>query len=494
MYDKDPFSNPNYGPNYGPGYGVQKKGKIDINMKKYLKIGGIIVALIIIAILVWTFFIGNNQEVRIEITNSEGESISSTITLKQNDEIIKRERNKTSLTQTLKVGTYDLSVEADGYKNVEREIDTSEEEITVIMYKDIDVELTAQQTSMNVFQGATTNIELTLLNKKDTTETIELDIEDTENELNVEIIPVTIQLNGKVSTGATIKITPKETTKIKNSINTKLEIKIKETKIKQEIDVIIFPKPDIEIYKFEEEINVGAEAEFEIEIKNNGDKELGEIELEIEITQGKESNKTTYLQWIKFVQSSEPEKWKIKIPKIGAKERLKIPLRIQVPLTAQENDIISGIIKANAIYAPQGITQSFKLETQEKLKEEISLTIKNNFTISWDDTLGRYEDEYTELRVKNEGEIDIENLEIYIENAGDCGTSWITFTPNTILIEKVLKGETKTIQTRISAPTTIRGIGAEKACRLKWKYLDPSGSGTKDDPLNVKLITIFAEP
>ncbi len=484
----DKFEEPSYssaeikieGEGFGGGFG---------SVKKFVPYIIAIVVLGAIALFAYDFFIGSVSNVSITIKDTEGtvlEDSSIKLFAAGSNEPFFTGSDASTYTVAMRPGSYRAEVKATGYaiKTVQIELGANENQKTIELEKDFDVKITGfeQAFPAKLFLGQATTVLVTVENKSDKSATVQLVLEDGLKELVEDDETGAVTIAGNSSATINIAINVKTTIKIKNEKDgdsKKAVVRVKYTKKQESRSFTLFPNPADKItlgsatfsVKAREGLNKQSK---KIKVTNSNKFSIEDLNLSIEITSSTRNDEAQVLQWFQFTEiADEPKPQLISIQSIAAGSYVEKELQVIAPLSAKKEPGIKGNIVLSAGYLQQPKKSTLTLEIAEEASYGIALTLTPNqpYEIVWDDTQRKYEKKIVTLKVKNSGQIVLQNIVLSIENDDDCSTNWLSFLESTI--DSLAVGQTKELKMEATAPIVQRGNETNMYCNVHYLFDNP---------------------
>ncbi|MDO8428281.1 MAG: hypothetical protein Q7S92_03645 [Candidatus Diapherotrites archaeon] len=492
--DNEEYSTEEY-PNFdedGQEYASESLGE---KILRKLPLILLILAVFFIGTYLYTSFIGNQVEVTFTIKNLEEQAISNnTLSIQEpeKEEILERKSQESTYTLKLKTGNYTLTVISPGYKTkiIPLEITTDTTDVSITLEKDIPTELSIVS-GITGSVGETIQVPVTISNTGNTSlSNIELAVKNvSEPTVSAVIEPSTISVPANGSAQVSLQIRVPSELKLDRDNKKQIHgtIKIKYTHETVDFNVIIYPKPQLEITPAS--ISVRGNAREQVKgsfiLKNKGVTKIENIELSTEIVNATVNVKEVVKSWITFTNSGTSS---LSIAELLPNETKNIELTIQIPETAKKETITGNLIIQTPVIS-EPIKKSFSLEIQQEVTVALKLTpSKDTVPVPFNDTTAKYDKVLTEkVTLENIGDITLEDLSISVRNRETCTETWLSFASETTVRELVPE-ETKPIFIIISAPLTVRGNPTALVCTLAVSYFDKIENTRKEKDTQLRII------
>ncbi len=454
--------------------------------KKFLPHIIALVVIVVIAFLAYDFFIGSMLSVTLTIKDTEGKMLNENsikLYVEGQDSPIFTDSDSSIYDIQLKPGTYRYIVAVDGYDTAKNSFTVSAEdkEPVIEVKKDLDIDIInfEQNFPEKLYAGSTNTFFITLKNNSDNiAENVSLEAEnDIEKWANTTI--GTIQPNSTKE--VEIEITVPQNAEVgdedegdqKNAV-----VRIKYTTNKSNADFILYPNPAVKMDL--DEASFGAKAgekdQDTIGIENNNKFPIGDLTLTIEITSATKNSASEVKQWFQFTEvANQTNPQKIEITRIEARGDVEKELQVIIPTTAQKEDDIKGNIVLNAPYLSKPIKRTLTLDIKEGADYGLAISTRSPIDIEWDETIGNYEEKIIDIKVKNTGKIDLENIVLSVSNKVICDSDWLTLID--YQINTLPEGATEELKAKASSPIAVRGREESKHCNLHYRYDDPTMPG-----------------
>ena len=475
-------------------------------VKKFLP--HIIAAIVIIAVawFAYDYFIGSMLNVTITVKDTEGKLLNDSsikVFAEGSTEAIFRDSGTGTYSLKLRPGTYRYEVICPEYvsKKNSFNIDRDNTEPLIKLEENIDVEILEFEAGFpkKVFAGGTANFSVELKNHSDSPAKAEL---VAEKDLEGFMQASTVNIPANSTQTANLQLTVPNGTIVKDKKNgdeKKAGIRVKYTSEDAEAEFTLYPNPAEEITLDSASFSAKAREnenkdDDTIKVKNNNYFPVDNITLSIEITSATKNNPADVLSWFQFTEvANEPSPQQIEITTIPAREDIRKQIQVIVPLTAKKEPDIKGNIVLDAPWLSEPIKKTLTLDIKEQAEHsiELSLNPRSPIEIEWDDTLGKYEDKMVNLRVKNTGELTLNNIVFSIANSIICSADWLVLVENSI--DVLQPGDTEELKMNASSPIAMRGQESSKYCNIRYFYDDPISMGSFEET-KVSFVEVVPEP
>ncbi len=474
-------------------------------LKKFLPAIIALIVIAVIAFLAYDFFIGSVLSATITIQNIEGKMLNeNTIKLyaEGQEEPMFSDSDSSIYDMQLKPGTYRYVVTVNGYDTAKSSftISSEDKEPIIKVKKDFDIDIInfEQNFPEKLYAGSKSTFSIKLKNNSDNiAENVELVAED-DIEKWVTATVGTIQPNS--TKDVEIEITVPQNAEINDEDEGDQKtaaVRVKYITKKSNADFILYPNPAAKMDL--DEASFGAKAgekdQDTIGIENNNKFPIEDLTLTIEITSATNNSKNEIEQWFQFTEvANRPNPQEIEITRIEARGDVEKELQIIIPITAQKEDDIKGNIILNAPYLAEPIKRTLTLDVTEGADYGVSISVspRSPIEIEWDETIGNYEEKIIDIKAKNTGKLDLENIVFSVANNVICDTEWLLLIENTI--DSLQAGETETIKAKLSAPISMRGRESSKHCNIRYRYDNPTITGIYVEKDLIDFIEVVPEP
>lgn len=488
--------------NYGDsGYEEQppQSGPFDL-LKKNLKTIILLIVLLAVGFGLYQYFIGSIVPATINVQDFDGAGLEgSRIQLKElsGNSVFEQKNSGESNDLKIRSGEYSLTVEKPGYKTARQSISISSENdsISVKLEKISSIEFENIIVPMQIFAGQTVQAAIVLKNTGTKDETVEIVFESPDAKA-LELQSLTASVPAVTSIDSNFEITIPENFAIKDQKNgdvKKFTARIRHTgKKSKEISFKILPTPNIELAKVAfTGLAAGQSRKIDVKVTNHNKFDVSGIILSINLlTTDFSQNQTEAQQYLddskKWLEFVSPEKTTITIDKLKAGQSQTIPLIANIPLSAQKATVFGKIILSSPDLI-ENIESDLVLSVSIETKVQVTAALSpKTITVPYDKTKGEYSTKYNAvtIAVKNNSQIDVQNIEIEISNPTNCPTvGWIEFVDDTVF--DLAKTRAKTISTNISVAPNSNGDPVQCSLEYKYEYVldDPSNpieSGWQD--------------
>jgi len=479
------------GSNYYNDSGPQGSGLPSVEIKKFLPIILAIVVVLVAGFLVLSW-LNSQQDLTIQLTDPDG-SVEGRITLKDSQskpiiDIVPKGASSSFETK-LWPGEYKIDAFVEGYKRKSQSFSVPVEgdELEIELERDLQANITVTFDYAKLFKGQKLSGKINMINTGN-----QFNIEDLKPEPSAMFdIRITSQSKGALRSGdsiyldfdASIKETAKLTAPTQDGIQFRLmgsnvksnKLNVQAMPTVQAIE-ITFPASVVKT-----KMEAGKEETIDITVKNNN-KTIPIENLELEIVP--DSDSTQNLDWFRFSQAGD-ELHKVNIPSIEPTKSVTIKLYVKTAVSAKINDFFKGTLKATSysVTGEKTSTMDFKVTTEKDVALKFTAS-GNPYTISCKKSTSTCENKVmsnNEVKIKNEGDVEITNLKIeidYINNAtsANCPQYLRSFivvdSADGSKITSIKPNEEKGIKVELTAPFA----GEEKdsaTCVVKWTYIDP---------------------
>jgi uncharacterized membrane protein len=507
MADFDKFDNPSYSSQNvefeDEGIAGQAMGAIE-PVKKFLPM---IIAIIVIAAIAWfayDYFVGSMLSVTLSVKDTEGKLLGESnvkVYAEGQSTPVFSDSGLSAYDLKLKPGDYRLEATAPGYavKKTTFSVSASDTEPMAVLAKDIDVQIMEfeQNFPKKLYAGGTDSFSVQLKNRGNSSAAVELVSEgDIEGMADSGIITVpansTQEATIQVSVPADVSVKDGKKGDSKNAV-----LRVKYTTSKGQTGFVLLPNPAINIKLDEAKFSAkaGEKDSDDISAKNSNDFSIDGLVLSIEITSAVNNSPSEVKKWFQFTEVANGQNpQEIEISSIPAKATVTKELQVIVPTTAIKEPGIKGNVVLSAPYLSEPIKKTLTLDVTAGAEFGISTTLapKSPVEIEWSETLGKYEEKMLDLKIKNNGKLDLENIIITVENSLVCDIDWLTLIENTI--DSLPAGETRALKLSATAPIAIRGREMPKYCSLHYRFDDPTKAGAYAEETLTNYIEISPAP
>jgi len=512
MADFDKFDRPTYG---GQEVDIGSEGiasqltAIVGPIKSYLPyiIGAIVV--LAIAFFVYDYFVASVVQVTVTLKDTEGRLLEGNelkIFAEGSNAPIFEDSGASTYAVSLRAGkyVYEASVPGSDYKTKKGSFEVSQKsrEHEIRLVKDIEVEILGLEQSFpsRLYIGGTREFSVGLKNHSSSTAQIELEAEgDIIGLVDSGIISVPgngtkdVTLSVEMSLGTSIE-------DLRNGDEKQAVLRVKYTSNEAKADFVLYPNPRDKISVNEASLNADAiegdnKDEVEIKVRNRNSFPIEGITLSIEITSSRNNSSEEVLSWLQFTEiANQSNPREIEISSIPAGDTVEKELQLVLPLTAKEEPDIKGniVIEAPFLSEPIKNTLTISVDRGAKYGIELSSLPGSPVDIEWNDALEKYEDKVVNLKVKNTGQLELQNLVFSIANPVVCSSSWLEFVENTI--DSLDAGATKELMMTASAPLAMRNYESPKLCNIRYRYYNPIVAGAFVEDTEVGFIEIVPKP
>ena len=453
--------------------------------KKFGKIAVMLLLIAAVGYFIYDFFIGSTVTVEFSVLNTEKKGISgSSISVEDDSGTVSYENSGlSSYTMKLKRGllgapkTYTVRASADDYKPKNTEItvqnDGAKEEVK--LEKDIDVEILGIKMPPQLFGNQEFDLIVELANDGPNGEEIEFTFtgEFEEYECRAADNPVYIMAGAiqdfNVKCGVPSITGLERSTKGAPRDGT---VGIKYTTSSQKKEFMLFPEPNLTIgasvnfYGLHPTDN--PKAKEDLLLQNRSTFPIYNVRLRIEITSAEKNGKENVKDWVYFTNADPATRNEILVELIDSKEKYKEPIEVNIPPTAIEEEIFGSIIvEAPFLEAPRKADLSINISGSAEA--ELNVDFPSLVSISFSG--GEAQDKIDSIELENNGNLDIENIDVYVQNFDLCTENWLSFTTSASIPE-IKAGESHNITITLSAPPSAE-IGSYKPCILMYSFIHP---------------------
>jgi hypothetical protein len=485
------------------------------NMKKYMKLGGILIVVLIIAFIAYSI-ISSQQTIRIILVDPNGDDLAGTLSIRDSSQklvTISPLGKSSSFNANLWPGTYTATAKAENYKATTQDITipSNKPTISINLIRDLSATMSTSldEGANEIYEGQTISGSIQITNTGNTFNVNDI-VFSGEAPLSARILPSNI---GDIPAGSApiidfnLSVSDTNAKLAGKSKTAKFSFKIKGSAIKSnEITMQVLPavaesKVTLTGATGIVNTNLSAGTQITVPLKiNNTDTAIPLTNITIRITPTAGSEKT--LSWLSFNQSNTKDKTLVTLDAIAPKGGEDLTLFVDPPVTAKIDDAFTGTL---SIESPsiKGIiekTVQFKVKTAKSVSVIYSGT--NEYTINCKSTggtttctaLGIMDKAYLE----NTGNIEVTNITLtsdllkYGSDGSKC-QSWFTLGTKNIdsLTPKGTTNAKEPIQMTIDIAQP-ELIPASKlfTCDVKWQYvnpLEPTKTVTDDKPIVVKI-------
>jgi hypothetical protein len=468
-----------------------------------------IVAAVVILAIVWfayDYFFASLIEVEITVKNTEGELLS-----KNSLELFARGstqpffsgKNGSTYTVSLKPGRYNFEAKSQGYDTEKGGFDVSQDEKThvVVLEQGLGVEIIGFKESVpdRMFVGGIAQLSVQLKNNSGQDKEVEL-VAEKDIEGMVSAGKITVPAGASEIVELELSI-PSNTTvnEEKTGDGKEAVLRVKYTNEKESVNFLLFPNPAENISLNTLDLMASAREndnkdEGDITVRNSNKFSVDSLTLKLEITSASKNDREEVLSWLQFSEIANEENPRhMEISSIGGGDSVKKELQLVVPLTAKKELDIKGNIILDAPYFSEPIKKTITIDVQAEAEFGLSLSVSptSPLEIKWDDTLGKYEDLLISLEAENDGQIDLKNVVLSIENDADCSPDWLEFQENSIELLQV--GKTEELKLTASAPIVVRGQESSKQCDIEYRYDDPVQLGEYIEKTEIAFLEVRPE-
>lgn len=430
-----------------------------------------IIVLIIIAAVgyfAYYYLIGSVKEVAFSFADTEGGKIAGKVTVYDSSK--NEAYNSTSgKPASLRIGTYEYTADAPGYKQKSESIDVKEGSTSfkVVLEKNLNVKISDTELPADASLSGTIVGIVTLQNTGSATSDIELVFEKDLNDFIIEVIPPTIMVPAGETVSVTINASPKPDLKVKNSKGDVKSgsIRIKYTKEKRDVSFKLYEKTEIKLNDVDFSARFNETKEEDISIYNKNKFDINNVVLSAQILDSSTNDKAEVLKWLSFPQGNS-------IASIKAGETGKIPIKMTVPLNAKKDDI-SGSIIAKIPTLPDTMAE-LKIDITDEAEIELKVTFgsTHNIIVKWDANAEKFKTySASKIKLENDGDTNLTSVYISVKNDSECSESWLKITNQNV--GELKKGAEFEVPLSISAPFSAYGKDESVFCIFEVSYANP---------------------
>lgn len=449
-------------------------------LKRILKYVVMIAIIGVIGWFVYDYFIGSFLTVEISVVNLEGKGISdSSITVREagTGTIVFEESGLSTYAVRLRRGLYTVRAEADGFKPKTTEPNFSEgyTEETIKLKKDIDVKILSLDMPIQLFANQNFDIVVTLENKGKSREEIEFKFGGEFVTYNCRPIDRKIFIEAGEIADFNVNCTVPTITGLERAVRGTTKegsISIRYTLESMEKEFMLYPEPQISIAKsinfFGMHPTKNAKKQQEFLIQNLSRFPIYNIRLSIEISSAEKNNPEEVIKWISFTNARGEDRTSHLIEMVDSREKYREPIELSIPPDANEEKIFGSIIlKAPFLEAPKKV--DLVIDITKSAEALLSLEFEPSILISFSDN--KPQSKIETIEVKNDGDLDIQNIDLYVQNFDECTENWLSFKTSSSIAE-LKAGESKEVYITASAPSLAK-TGEYRACILRLSYTHP---------------------
>ncbi len=458
----------------------------EYNWKSLVKrIGKYALIVVVIALIGWflyDYFIGSFVDIQISVKDLEGNPvIDNHVTVKSagNDVLIFEKSDLSVYRQRLRRGDYSIEVEADGYKPyaVERTFNEDNKSEVIKLKKDMDIKILELNMPEQLFANEQFTLTAKLENKGSKGEEVEFKFGGEFKAYNCRPAEQKMLINsGEIKDFNILCAVPSKTGLEKSTTGKDKEGSVSIKYISESMDksFTLYPQPRLNISKsvrftgMNPAVPKDAKKQVDFTIKNYGRFPVQNIRLRIEISSAEKNNPEEVIKWLSFTNSTEPDKRSILIGQIDAREEHREPVELSVPLDAKAETIYGSIVmNAPFLEAPKRI--SLKIDILKSAQAALSVDYDKSISIHF--VNGKPRDEIRTIKIKNTGNLTVENIDLQVQNQDECTENWFAFT-SANSIPSLASGASKEVYVTLTTPPLVR-VGEYVPCVLWLSYTDP---------------------
>ncbi len=494
----DQGNEPNYGPgegNYGPSSGGLNY-EMPANMGKYIK-AGILLVIIIIALVGGVMWWTSQKAVMLNLTDSAGNELNGTLTLKDNTGkpiSVLPKGSSSSFNVTLWPGEYTATARADNFKQTTKVFTVGGSEsasVQVVLLRDLTATLEVLTVPSRIYDSQTITGQIQINNSGPAIKITDIGLSKNDAlQVTINNPDNSIEIGANSSKVLDFNLSVKS--KYTTSKDTNFYFVINGSSIKSKstmvtiLPSILATKLTVSGVTASTSLGAGEQTPITITLRNTEKLPMENIRLRIITT---DSASTEALAWMKFNQATESDKTTFVIAKLDPNEQKQVKLLIDTPLTARKDDEFNGQLEITSY----SLKSDIKLDLLMKVTREKTASVEfggtNNFTLNCSSTTKSCQPKViaTEIKLVNKGNVEVKNIEVSIDPlnstspalcAGPVGTGWIMMNTKTIASlaatgspeaeQPVLMNIIPTYDTR-PVDAAIGTLG----CSLKWRYTNP---------------------
>jgi len=467
------------------GYEEYEEYNWKATAKKFGKIAIMLLLIGAVGYVIYDFLIGSTVTVEFSVLNTEKKGITdSSISVEdESGAVVLSPDGLSSYTLKLKRGllgapkTYIVRASADGYKSKNTEIivqnDGALNEVKLV--KDIDVEILGIWMPPQLFGNQEFDMIVEVANEGSSGEEIEFKFSGEFEEYGCRAVDNPVYVMGGAVQDFNVECTVPSVTGLERSTKGAPRdgsISIKYTTSSEKKEFMLFPEPSLII---------GASVNFyglhptdepkkkeDLLLQNRSTFPIYNVRLRIEITSAEKNGAENVKDWVYFTNANPATRDEMLVELIDSKEKYKEFIEVNIPPTAIEEEIFGSIIvEAPFLEAPRKADLSIKISGSAEA--ELSYDIPSIVSISFSD--GEAQDKIDSIELENNGNLDIENIDLYIKDSDDCTSRWLDFTTSASIPE-IKAGESHDVTITLSAPPSA-DVGDYRACILMVSYIHP---------------------
>jgi len=467
------------------GYEEYEEYNWKTTAKKFGKIAVMLLLIAAIGYVIYDFLIGSTVTVEFSVLNTEKKGISDSSILVEDESGEEAYENSglSSYTMKLKRGllgaekTYTVRVSADGYKSKNTELtvqdDGADEEVKLV--KDIDVEILGMKMPPQLFGNQEFDLIVELANDGLSGEEVELKFSGEFAEYGCRAVDDPVYVMAGATQDFNVKCTVPSVTGLERSTKGAPRdgsISIKYTTISEKKGFMLYPEPNLTIgasvnfYGLHPTNN--SQSKEELLLQNRSSFPIYNVRLRIEITSAEKNGKENVKDWVYFTNADSSTRNEILVKLIDSKQKYRESIEVNIPPTAIEEEIFGSIIvEAPFLEAPRKADLALKISgsAEAELSYDFPPLVSINFSG------GTAQDKIKSVELENNGNLDIENIDLYVQNPDECTPHWLSFTTSASIPE-IKAGESHNVTVTLSAPSSA-GVGDYRACILMVSFIHP---------------------
>ncbi|MCD6478647.1 MAG: hypothetical protein J7L44_02045, partial [Candidatus Diapherotrites archaeon] len=206
----------------------------------------------------------------------------------------------------------------------------------------------------------------------------------------------------------------------------------------------------------------------DVVIKNRSAFAVENMQISIEITSAEENNKEEVANWFSFSNAAEPKNVR-SVAMIGAKETIREPLEVTVPIWAKAETIYGNIV-VNAPFLKEPKKAKLTLVITKTPRVELKASISSS-KVNIYSKEGIPQEITVKVAVINNSDLAVENIDIEIENRDECSHDWLR-PLDTLSIARIEPKKSASIALIASAPKDAQKNDVMR-CILKLSYENP---------------------
>ncbi|MEM4662984.1 MAG: hypothetical protein QXM75_03100 [Candidatus Diapherotrites archaeon] len=455
---------------------MKSLGKLKENIAKHSKIIFGLIALIVLAIVIYyineNFLFGSYREITIYVKDVEKRDLSENyLEIKDlSGKVVLQKSGESTYVITIQKGKYVVTVSATDYKKASKDIEVTESQtFTIFLERDTGVKIESINIPDTLYLGQNFAIKVNLKNYSPTQEAILFSLGADLNYFSCGLSEIAVPPNASHEVSVFCDI-PENLKLNYNCEQKKALVRIKETNNFVEKNFSLCIKPTITLGEISftlDPVTKNNERK-DLTIKNNSPFHVKDLKLGIEITNAKENTISDILNWFAFSNVIVEPRNTRTILEIAPKATVIEPVEVSIPLTA----------KAETIYGNVVLTAPF---LKDPIKSKLTLTIKRtarlvfNASLSTTKAVIAYKGDIpveltVKVQIRNTGDLPVKNIDVKIDNPQECTTQWLR--PLDVLsIASVEPGQMGAVALIASAPIDA-AKGTTKRCIISMTYED----------------------